>query len=47
MDRYSINGTVRRDGSSKFDDGHKYGVFPVAGATWRAKEEPFLKMLAG
>jgi TonB-linked SusC/RagA family outer membrane protein len=43
MDRYSINGTVRRDGSSKFDEGHKYGVFPVAGATWRAKEEPFLK----
>jgi TonB-linked SusC/RagA family outer membrane protein len=43
MDRYSINGTVRRDGSSKFDDGHKYGVFPVAGATWRAKEEPFLR----
>ncbi|WP_158288353.1 SusC/RagA family TonB-linked outer membrane protein [Mucilaginibacter psychrotolerans] len=43
MDRYSINGTVRRDGSSKFDEGHKYGVFPVVGATWRAKEEPFLK----
>ncbi|WP_165852032.1 SusC/RagA family TonB-linked outer membrane protein [Mucilaginibacter terrenus] len=43
LDRYSINGTVRRDGSSKFDEGHQYGVFPVAGLTWRAKEESFLK----
>jgi TonB-linked SusC/RagA family outer membrane protein len=43
LDRYSINGTVRRDGSSKFDEGHQYGVFPVAGLTWRAKDEPFLK----
>lgn len=43
MDKYSINGTVRRDGSSKFDKGHQYGVFPVGGATWRAKEESFLK----
>ena len=42
-DKYSINGTIRRDGSSKFDEGHKYGTFPVGGATWRAKEESFLK----
>lgn len=42
-DRYSINGTVRRDGSSKFDEGSQYGVFPVGGLTWRVKEESFLK----
>ena len=27
-DRYFITGTVRRDGSSKFAQGHQYGVFP-------------------
>lgn len=43
MDRYSINGTVRRDGSSKFSEENQYGVFPVAGASWRVKEEAFLK----
>jgi TonB-linked SusC/RagA family outer membrane protein len=41
--RYFITGTVRRDGSSKFDVGHQYGVFPSAAASWKAKEEDFLK----
>ncbi|MEO6149364.1 MAG: TonB-dependent receptor [Mucilaginibacter sp.] len=42
-DRYLITGTVRRDGSSKFDEGHQYGIFPSAAVAWRAKEESFLK----
>lgn len=42
-DRYLITGTVRRDGSSKFDKGHQYGVFPSAAVAWRAKQESFLK----
>lgn len=42
-DRYLITGTVRRDGSSKFDVGHQYGVFPTGAVAWRAKEESFLK----
>lgn len=41
--RYFITGTVRRDGSSKFDDGHKYGTFPSGAVAWKAKEESFLK----
>ncbi|MDB4920098.1 TonB-dependent receptor [Mucilaginibacter sp.] len=42
-DRYLITGTVRRDGSSKFDKGHQYGVFPSGAIAWKAKEESFLK----
>jgi len=42
-DKYFINGTVRRDGSSKFDEGHQYGVFPSGSVAWRAKQEDFLK----
>jgi TonB-linked SusC/RagA family outer membrane protein len=42
-ERYFITGTVRRDGSSKFDDGHKYGVFPSGAVSWKAKKESFLK----
>lgn len=41
--RYFITGTVRRDGSSKFDEGHKYGTFPSGAISWKAKEESFLK----
>jgi len=41
--RYYITGTIRRDGSSKFDIGHQYGVFPSGSAMWRAKDESFLK----
>jgi TonB-linked SusC/RagA family outer membrane protein len=42
-DKYLITGTVRRDGSSKFAQGHQYGVFPSAAVAWRAKQESFLK----
>ena len=42
-DKYMITGTVRRDGSSKFDTGHKYGTFPSAAVGWRIKNESFLQ----
>ena len=42
-EKYFITGTVRRDGSSKFDNGHKYGTFPSGAISWKAKEESFLK----
>ncbi len=42
-DKYMITGTVRRDGSSKFDKGHKYGVFPSGAVAWRVKNENFLR----
>lgn len=42
-DKYMITGTIRRDGSSKFDAGHKYGTFPSGAVAWRIKNESFLK----
>lgn len=42
-DRYFITGTVRRDGSSKFDVGHQYGVFPSGAIAWKIKNESFLQ----
>lgn len=41
--KYYITGTVRRDGSSIFDQGHQYGVFPSGAISWKIKEESFLK----
>ena len=43
--RYLIEGTVRRDGSSRFGDGEKFGVFPSIAAGWNVHEEKFMKSL--
>lgn len=41
--KYYLTATVRRDGSSRFGDGNKYGTFPSASIAWRIGEENFLK----
>ncbi len=41
--RYMVTGTVRRDGSSKFAKGNKWGSFPSAAIAWRISEEDFMK----
>jgi TonB-linked SusC/RagA family outer membrane protein len=43
MDRYIITGTIRRDGSSNFSTGNRWGTFPSVAGAWRISEEPFLK----
>ena len=43
MDRYTIIGSVRRDGSSKFGPAHQWGVFPAVAASWRIIDEPFMQ----
>lgn len=43
--RYLLEATVRRDGSSRFGKGNKYGVFPSVGAGWNLHEEAFMKPL--
>ncbi|SFN60809.1 SusC/RagA family TonB-linked outer membrane protein [Salegentibacter flavus] len=40
--KYLLTATVRRDGSSRFGEGNKYGTFPSASAAWRLSEEDFL-----
>ena len=43
MDRYIITGTIRKDGSSNFSKGNRWGTFPSLAGAWRISEEPFLK----
>ncbi|WP_299707836.1 TonB-dependent receptor [uncultured Pontibacter sp.] len=43
MDRYLITATVRRDGSSRFREGQKWGTFPSLAFAWRINEEAFLR----
>ena len=43
MDRYILTGTIRRDGSSNFGAGNRWGTFPSAAAAWRISEEAFMK----
>lgn len=43
--RYLFEVTVRRDGSSRFGKGNKFGVFPSAGAGWNLHEEKFMKSI--
>lgn len=45
MDRYLFTATVRRDGSSKFGAGNRFGTFPSVSLAWRASEEDFIKKL--
>ncbi len=42
-DKYLLSATLRRDGSSQFTEGNKYGVFPSFSAGWRVSNESFLQ----
>ncbi|WKN44197.1 SusC/RagA family TonB-linked outer membrane protein [Tunicatimonas pelagia] len=41
MDRYTLTGTVRRDGFSGFGENNKTGIFPSVGVGWAISEENF------
>ena len=43
LDRYLLTVTLREDGSSQFADGHQWGFFPAAAASWRIIEEPWME----
>lgn len=42
-DRYVVNVSMRRDGSSRFSPEQRWGWFPAASAAWIISEEGFLK----
>ncbi|MGV8134017.1 MAG: TonB-dependent receptor [Mangrovibacterium sp.] len=42
-DKYLLQATVRRDGSSAFGKNSQWGTFPSVSVGWRLLEEPFLK----
>lgn len=41
--KYMFSGSVRRDGSSRFGQNSKWGLFPSASFGWRVKEEKFME----
>jgi TonB-dependent starch-binding outer membrane protein SusC len=43
FDKYLITGTLRRDGSSRFNPDQRWGLFPSVALGWRISEESFLK----
>lgn len=42
-DRYFLNATARRDGSSRFGESHRFANFAAGGVAWLFSNEPFLK----
>jgi TonB-linked SusC/RagA family outer membrane protein len=44
-ERYLLELNIRNDGSSRFAEGRKWGVFPSASAGWRISEEAFMAPL--
>ena len=42
-DKYILSYSVRRDGSSRFAEGNKWGTFQSAAFSWNASDENFLK----
>lgn len=42
-EKYMVNLTVRRDGSSKFASGHRFGTFPSVSAGWNMSSEKFME----
>ncbi len=42
-DKYLITASLRHDGSSRFGENRKYGLFPSASLAWRISEEDFFK----
>jgi len=43
MDKFSLYGSFRRDGSSRFSANNVYGYFPAVGAAWTVSNEEFFK----
>ena len=44
--KYLLSATIRRDGSSKFGELNRYGIFPSFSAAWRIGDEAFLEGLS-
>jgi TonB-linked SusC/RagA family outer membrane protein len=44
-DKYTVDASLRADGSSKFGINNQWGYFPSGGITWRASQESFIENL--
>jgi TonB-linked SusC/RagA family outer membrane protein len=45
--KYLLEGTIRRDGSSRFGTNNRYGIFPAASIGWTLSEESFMESTSG
>ena len=43
-DKYLLQANLRRDGSSRFSEEHRWGNFPSVSAAWRLSKESFFKI---
>ncbi len=41
--KYLLMASLRREGSSKFGENYRWGMFPAVSAGWRISQEPFLR----
>ncbi|MEO6917272.1 MAG: TonB-dependent receptor [Chitinophagaceae bacterium] len=46
MDKYLVEVNMRRDGSSRFAEGRRYGVFPSFSAGWILSKENFMESIS-
>ena len=42
-DKYLVSAVLRRDGSSRFGQNNRYGIFPAFSAAWRISSENFMQ----
>lgn len=42
-DKYILTGTIRTDGSSRFSQNNRWGVFPSVSGAWKISDEKFLE----
>src|SRR4029078_3993195 len=43
LNRYTLSGSIRRDGSSRFGSDNRYGTFWSGGGAWNIDQENFMK----
>lgn len=43
FEKFLFTASVRTDGSSKFQEGNRWGVFPSGSAAWRLSQEDFIR----
>lgn len=44
--KYYLDATIRRDGTSKFGPGYKWGTFPSVAGAWRISSESFMQNIS-
>jgi len=47
LNRYVLTFTLRDDGSSRFSEDNRWGIFPSAAFAWKIKDEDFLRDVNG